>query len=141
MRTLAQRYEQDFLKLLALYSLTTSVKTKAVVSVAGVHHRDMTAARECVQADLRTALELDVEPPIEDDTCLERIRRGEHLDCVTRVAVRVMDNQRLLLALYIVTTSATRKAVTDLFGIGRTCFRKEMSQIKAMLAAEVQRAS
>lgn len=140
MNTLAQRYDGDPLKLFALYSLTTSVKMKDVVSVAGVDKNQMVEARNIVKADMRKLLEQDTEVDVSQEAWTNQLQRGENLECVTRVAERVMDNQRLLLALYIVTTSTTRKDVTDLFGIPLTKFRKEIAQIKMMLAEEFRKA-
>lgn len=139
MNALAQRYDGDPLKLYALYSLTTSVKMKDVVAVAGVHKNQMIEARNGVKEDMRKLLERDAETDVSEEFWTDQLKRGENLECVTRVAERVMDNQRLLLALYIVTTSATRKDVTELFGIGITAFRKEVTQVKAMLAEEFRK--
>ncbi len=140
MNTLAQRYDGDPLKLYALYSLTTSVKMNDIVSVAEAHKNKMIAARNAVKEDMQTLLERDTETDISNEFWTKQLRRGKNLECVTHVAEHVMDNQRLLLALYIVTTSAKRKDVTALFGIGITAFRKEMIQIKNMLAEEFRRA-
>ncbi|MBA3920405.1 MAG: hypothetical protein H0X31_01330 [Nostocaceae cyanobacterium] len=139
MNALAQRYDGDPLKLYALYSLTTSVNMKDVVSVAGVQKNQMIEARNAVKTDMRKLLEREAETDVSEEFWTDRLKRGENLECVTRVAERVMDNQRLLLALYIVTTSAKRKDVTELFGIGITAFRKEVILIKAMLAEEFRR--
>lgn len=140
MNTLAQQYDGDPLMLYALYSLTTSVKMKDVVSVAGVDKNRMVEARNAVKTDMRKLLEQDRAVDVSQEMWLDQLKRGEHLECVTRVAERVIDNQRLLLALYIVTTSATRKDVTELFGIPLTKFRKEIAQIKIMLAGEFRKA-
>ncbi len=140
LNALAQRYDGDPLKLFALYSLITSVKTKDVTSVAGVQKNQMTEARNAVKADMHELLEGKAENERCDELWTDQLQRGENLECVTRVAERVMDNQRLLLALYIVTTSAKRKDVTDLFGIPLTKFRKDIIQIKVMLAEEFRKA-
>ncbi len=140
MNALAQRYDGDPLKLYALYSLTTSVKMKDVVSAAGAHKNQMIEARGEVKADMRNLLELESETDVSEEFWTDQLKRGENLECVTRVAERVMENQRLLLALYIVTTSAKRKDVTELFGIGITAFRREIAQIKEMLAEEFRKA-
>lgn len=140
MNALAQQYDGDPLKLYALYSLTTSVKMKDVVLVAGVDKNQMVEARNIVKSDMRKLLERDTEVDVSQEMWTTQLQRGENLECVTRVAERVMDNQRLLLALYIVTTSATRKDVTELFSIPLTKFRKEIAQIKMMLAEEFRKA-
>lgn len=140
LNALAQRYDGDPLKLYALYSLTTSVKMKDMVSVAGVHKNQMIDARNTVKEDMQSLLERDTERDVSNEFWTDQLKRGENLECVTRVAERVMDNQRLLLALYIVTTSAKRKDVTALFGISITAFRKEITETKAMLAEEFRKA-
>ncbi|NOG49623.1 MAG: hypothetical protein HND48_09405 [Chloroflexi bacterium] len=139
MNALAQRYDGDPLKLFALYSLTTSVKMKDVLSVAGVQKNQMVEARSTVKADLRELLEDDEKDDTSEEFWTDLLKRGENLECVTRVAERVMDNQSLLLALYIVTTSAKRRDVAALFSIPLTKFRTEIAQIKMMLAEEFRR--
>ncbi|MBZ0282474.1 MAG: hypothetical protein K8L97_17165 [Anaerolineae bacterium] len=138
MNALAQRYDGDPLKLFALYSLTTSVKMKDVQSVAHADKNQLIQARNAVKNDLRELL-TDDENCVSDTHWLEQLQRGEHLACVTQVAEQVMDNQRLLLALYIITTSATRKDVTTLFGIPLTRFRQDIIQVKHLLAAAFQK--
>ncbi len=143
MKTLAQRYDGDPLKLFALYSLTTSVKMKDTLPVVGAHKNQMIQARHEVKEDMRILLQKN------EDTDATLEQSWDHSDAVTteeeklwaieRVAGRVADNQRLLLALYIVTTSAKRKDVTGLFGIGITWFRREVRQIKQMLAEELRK--
>jgi DNA-directed RNA polymerase specialized sigma24 family protein len=141
MNALAQRYDGDSIKLFALYSLTTSVKMKDVQAAAHAHKNQLIEARNKVKYDIREFLELDEDIDPADEYWTGQLQRGESLECVTRVAERVMDNQRLLLALYIVTTSATRKAVTELFNIPLTKFRQDIAQIKAMLAEECRKVS
>lgn len=139
MNSLAQRYDGNPLKLYALYSLTTSVAMKDVISSASVHKNQMVDARNVVKKDLRALLQPDDRPSFEDKNWIAELKRGENLDCVARVAEKIVDNQRLLLALYVVTTSATKKDVIELFSIGRTAFRKEINQIKIMLAEEYRK--
>ncbi|MEO8612322.1 MAG: hypothetical protein ABI690_30785 [Chloroflexota bacterium] len=140
MRALAQRYEHDYMKLLALYALTTSVKMKDVAAIAGIDKKRFAGVvGNAVKDDIRTLLDIDAEAHVSDEFWTDQLKRGENLDCVTRVAERVLDNQRLLLALYIVTTSATRKDVTGLFGISLTAFRKDITHIKTLLAEEFRK--
>jgi hypothetical protein len=140
MRTLAERYEHDYLKLLALYSLTTSVKMRDVATLVGIDKKRFAGVvSNAVKDDIRALLEVDAEAHVSDEYWTDQLQRGENLECVTRVAERVMDNQRLLLALYIVTTSATRKDVADLFEIGLTAFRKDITHIKTLLAEEFRK--
>lgn len=140
MNALAQRYDGDPIKLFALYSLTTSVKMKDLLPVAKAHKNPLIEARNEVKDDMRQFLEMDEGEDIANEFWTDQLQRGENLECVTRVAERVMNDQRLLLALYIVTTSAKRKDVTELFSIPLTKFRKEIAQIKGMLAEEFRKA-
>lgn len=140
MKTLALRYDNHPLKLLALYSLTTSVLMKDVLPLARVQKNQFIQVRHEVKNDLRILLEKDTEADVSCEFWSDYVQKGVDLACVTRVAEQVMDNQRLLLALYIVTTSVKRKDVTALFGIGLTAFRKEIIQIKLMLAQELRSA-
>lgn len=139
MKALAQRYDGDPLKLFTLYSLTTSVKMKDVQIAAQVHKNQLIDARNKVKQDIYKFLELDEETNLSDEYWTDQLQGEQTLEYVARVAERVMDNQRLLLALYIVTTSVKRKAVAELFSIPLTKFRQEIIQIKRMLAEEWRR--
>lgn len=46
----------------------------------------------------------------------------------------------LLLALYVVTTSASKKTVAETFGYGLTAFGKDIRKIKGMIAERYRRA-
>jgi hypothetical protein len=141
MTTLANRYQDDQLKLFALYALTTSVKMKDVAAVAGIDKKRFTqVVGNQVKDDIRSLLRDEEEAGSTKTDWMQELKQGKRLECVTGVAEKVMDNQRLLLALYIVTTSATRKDVTELFRIGLTAFRKEITQIKVMLSEEYHKA-
>lgn len=133
MNALAQQYADDPIKLFALYSLTTSVKMKDILSVVNADKNQLIHARNQVKEDIRQRLEMDNDRDVTEEFCVEQFQNGQHLECVTRVAEQVEDDLRLLLALYIVTTSATRRDVTALFGIKLTAFRKEIKRIKALL--------
>ncbi|MCC6613215.1 MAG: hypothetical protein IT320_07035 [Anaerolineae bacterium] len=139
MNTLAQRYDGDPIKLFALYSLTTSVKMKDLLPVADAPKNRLIEARNEVRDDMREILEMGTGGDISNEFWTDQLQRVENLDCVTRVAERAMDDQRLLLALYTVTTSAKRKDVAGLFGIPLTKFRKEIAHIKGMLAEEYRK--
>lgn len=141
MQTLAARYEHDYLKLLALYALTTSVKMKDVARMAGIDKKRFAGVvGNAVKEDIHALLEVNTQARSSDEYWTDQLQRGENLDCVMQVAERVMENQRLLLALYIVTTSATRKDVADLFNISLTAFRKDITRIKTLLAEEFRKA-
>lgn len=139
MNTLAQRYDGDPLKLFALYSLTTSVKMKDTLPVVGAHKNVMIQARNEVKQDMQIILKTDGDTNFDNEFWMKNITDEKAFRAIQRVAERVMDNQRLLLALYIVTTSAKRKDVTELFGIGITWFRREVIQIKQLLSEEVRK--
>jgi hypothetical protein len=136
MGMMADRYADDTKKLFALYAYTTSVSVKDVASTLHLHSKNFsTAIGNQVRKELQDAateyFDLPVKPKWQ-----EMLKNGEGLEHITRIAERIMDNHRLLLALYVVTTSAKRKDVAQLFGIGLTCFCKEISEIKAMLTAQ-----
>lgn len=57
MNALAQEYAEAPLKLLALYSLTTSVQMKDVTSVAGVNKNSMIKTRHEVKEDIRICID------------------------------------------------------------------------------------
>jgi DNA-directed RNA polymerase specialized sigma24 family protein len=75
-----------------------------------------------------------------DQPLLQRIRAHERFgEIVAAVARKVAHNARLLLALYVETTSVTQRAVAELFGIGHHAFgRREGRLIRSMIAAEFQ---
>lgn len=139
MNTLAQRYDGDPLKLFALYSLTTSVRMKDTLPVVGAHKNQMIQARNEVKQDMQMILKTDSDTNLDSEFWMKNTTDEKTLRAIQLVAERVMDNQRLLLALYIVTTSAKRKDVTELFGIGITWFRREVIQIKQLLSEEVRK--
>jgi hypothetical protein len=93
-----------------------------------------------VKRDIAQLLEVSSETKEEAEYWTKSPQEQCDLECIRRMAEQVQDNQRLLLALYIVTTSATRKDVTDLFGMGLTAFRKEITQIKVLLSTEIRKA-
>jgi hypothetical protein len=136
MNTLTQMYDHDPLKLFALYSLTTSVKMKDVQVAAKAHKNELIQARSDVKRDLRELLQRDEERDVEEEFWKTKDYEVAHLECVKRVSERIIGNQRLLLALYIVTTSVKRKDVAELFNIPLTKFRQEIAQVKTMLSEE-----
>lgn len=139
MNTLAQQYACDPVKLLALRTLTTSLSMKDSMGIGGTHKNQMIKARNAVKADLQQYfLEQQLKISEEIDWA-KMIKAGEKLECVERVANRITQNQRLLLALYVLTTSAKRKDVAELFDIGLTTFRKDIAKVKGLLASEYRR--
>ena len=75
-----------------------------------------------------------------DETLLRQIRQHDRfIEIVAKIARKVSHNWRLLLALYVETTSVTQRAVTNLFNIEKTAFwRLETRLVRRMLAAEYQ---
>ena len=75
-----------------------------------------------------------------DPPLLQQIRTHERFaEIVAAIAGKVAHNWRLLLALYVETTSVTQRAVAELFGIGHHAFgRREGRLIRSMMAAEFQ---
>ena len=73
-----------------------------------------------------------------DESLLQRIREHERFtEIVAAVARKVAHNWRMLLALYVETTSVTRRAVAEVFEIGHHAFgRKEGRLIRRMMVAE-----
>jgi hypothetical protein len=73
-----------------------------------------------------------------DETLLQQIREHDRfVEIVAAIVQKVAHNWRLLLALYVETTSVTRLAVAELFNIGHHAFgRREGRLIKRMMAAE-----
>ena len=73
-----------------------------------------------------------------DETLLQQIRQHDRfIEIVAAIARKVAHNWRMLLALYVETTSVTQRAVTELFNIGHHAFgRREGRLIRRMLAAE-----
>ena len=68
-----------------------------------------------------------------------QLARGEGVDHITAIAREVEHDPRLLLALYVVTTSASKKAVAETFGYGLTAFGQDIRKIKDMIAERYRR--
>jgi hypothetical protein len=73
-----------------------------------------------------------------DETLLQQIHEHDcFVDIVAAIARKVSHNWRMLLALYVESTSVTRRAVSDLFDIGLHSFgRREGRLIRRMMVAE-----
>jgi hypothetical protein len=73
-----------------------------------------------------------------DERLLQQIREHDRfVEIVAAIARKVAHNWRLLLALYVETTSVTQRAVAELFNISHYAFgRKEGRLIRRMMAAE-----
>ena len=78
-----------------------------------------------------------------DETMLQQIRQHDRfVEIVAVIAHKVSHNWRMLLALYVESTSVTQRAVTNLFNIEKTAFwRLETRLIRRMMVAEYQMAT
>ncbi|MBZ0285227.1 MAG: hypothetical protein K8L97_31120 [Anaerolineae bacterium] len=134
MGQLAQQYAHEPRKLFALYALTTSTSVKAIAPIVGLHEKNFAATvGNTVKADLQTLLGKPTTNQYLDWET--QLKNGQGLEHVAEVAQQVLHDQRLLLALYVVTTSVTRKAVAETFHLGMTQFAETIRQIKELLAA------
>ncbi|MBZ0283143.1 MAG: hypothetical protein K8L97_20565 [Anaerolineae bacterium] len=135
MQRMAQRYADTPRKLFGLYAITTEVNAKDVASAAGMHEKNFAAGvGNAVRRDLQAQFP-EVQVRTAHDDWQKRLARGEGLEHVIQVAEAVIDNPRLLFALYVVTTSVTKKAVMETFCLGHTVFGEAIQQVKSMLAA------
>ena len=77
-----------------------------------------------------------------DETLLQQIHEHDRfVEIIAAVARKVAHNWRMLLALYVESTSVTRRAVTESFNIGHHSFgRLEGRLIRRMIVAEYQMA-
>ena len=78
-----------------------------------------------------------------DENLLQQIREHDRFaEIVAAIARKVAHNWRMLLALYVETTSVTQRAVADLFDIGHHAFgRREGRLIRRMMVAEYRMAT
>jgi hypothetical protein len=105
------------------------------LSVVGAHKNQFIQIRSVVKHDLKNLLEQDSEGKnVEDE--FWTFQHQDQVRHVRRVAEQVIDYPRLLLALYVITTSAKCKDVTELFDLKRTSFRKDIAKVKIMLSEE-----
>ena len=135
-----QRYADDPRKQVALQAVTGAIPAKEAAQQLGINEKNYAAAignpvRREVQAHLPDNFKTTRPEP-----WAARLARGEGVEHITQVAQEIMHDQRLLLALYVVTTSVTKKAVAQTFGYGLTRFGKDIRTIKAMIAAKYQAA-
>jgi hypothetical protein len=139
MTIMAARYIDDFDKLLTLYALTTTVKIQDVTPLLSVKTNNFAQQYgNAVREEMRAAY-LGLNGNIHTETWEERLARGEGVEHIQQIADEVMVDFRQLLALYILTTSVTKVAVLESFGIGKTAFRREMKQVRTRLEAAYRR--
>jgi DNA-directed RNA polymerase specialized sigma24 family protein len=136
-----QRYAHDPRKQIALQAVTGAISAKEAAQQLGMHEKNFAASignqvRQEVQALLPDTLK-EAEP----ESWEAMLARGEGVEHVAAIAQEVVHNPRLLLALYVVTTSARKKDVAQAFGYGLTAFGKDIRKIKQMFAARYRRRS
>lgn len=139
LKAMRQHYADNPRKLVALQAVTGAISAKEAARQLGMHEKNFAAGignrvRREVQALLPDNFK-EAQPR----SWQVPLARGEWLEHIAAVAQEVMHDQRLLLALYVVTTSASKKEVAKTFGYGLTAFGKDIRKIKQMLAARYHR--
>ena len=137
--TMIQHYADDPKKLVALQAVTGAISSQEAARKLGLHKKNFAASignpvRQEVQALLPDNMKAT-----RSEVWETQLARGEGTEHITKLAEEVMDNERLLLALYVVTTSVTKIDVAKMFGYGLTAFGKDISKIKKMIAAKYRR--
>lgn len=132
-------FAADPRKLVALQAITGAISAQQAAHQLGMHEKNFAAAignqvRQEAQALLPNTLKA-----ARPESWETQLTRGEGVEPITRIAQEVQHNQRLLLALYVVTTSARKKDVAQTFGYGLTAFGKDIRKIKALIAARYRR--
>lgn len=135
--TMNQRYASDPRRQIAFQAVTGAMSSQMAARQLGIHPRNFAATVGNVVR--REAQSLLAENDPRAEPWESRLARGEGLEHITRIAQDVMHNQRLLLALYVVTTGASRKVVAETFGYGLTAFGKDIRRIRQMLAHRYRR--
>jgi hypothetical protein len=139
MDTLMQHYAANPRQQIALQAVMGTISSQEAARQLGLHQKNFAASlgnlvRQEVQARLPETLK-----PAQIESWQAQLARGEGVDHVAQIAQEVMHNQRLLLALYVVTTSASKKAVARTFGYGLTAFGRDIRQIKQLIAERYRR--
>ena len=134
-----RHYANNPRKQVALQALIGTISTKEAAQQLGIHEKNFAASignsvRQEVQALLPETMKA-----AQSESWEAQLARGEGVDYISEIALEVQDNQRLLLALYVVTTSAKKKDVAEMFGFGLTAFGKDIRQIKQMIADRYRR--
>jgi hypothetical protein len=129
-----QRYADDPRKQVALQAVTGAISSKEAAQQLGMHPKNFAAGignqvRQEVQALLPHEMK-----ETQTESWDTQLARGEGVEHIAAIAQEVMHDQRLLLALYVVTTSASKKEVVQTFGYGLTAFGKDICKIKGMIA-------
>ena len=139
LNAMTQHYADNPRKRVTLAAITGAISSKEAARQLGLHEKNFAASlgqqvRQEVQALLPDTLK-DTQP----ESWEAKLARGEGVEHITRLSQEIMHNQRLLLALYVVTTSASKKEVARTFGYGLTAFGEDIRQIKQMIAARYRR--
>ena len=137
---LRQHYADCPRKWIAAQAVVGQITAQEAAQQLGIHEKNFAAGignqvRQEVQALLPETMKA-----AQPESWEAQLARGEGLEHITAIAQEVMHDPRLLLALYVVTTSASKKAVAETFGYGLTAFGKDIRKIKAMLAERYRRA-
>ena len=140
LKTMTQYYADQPQKQIALQAVVGAISAKEAARHLGLHEKNFAASighqvRQEVQAHLPDSLKA-----AQPEAWQVKLARGEGVDHITQIAQEVMHHPRLLLALYVVTTSASKKVVAQTFGYGLTAFGKDIRKIKARIAEKFRRA-
>ena len=135
-QTVSQYYADQPRKWIAFQAVAGLMTAREAAQQLGIHEKNFAASignqvRQEVQALLPETLKVT-----QPESWQDQLARGEGVDHITAIAHEVMHDQRLLLALYVVTTSASKKAVAETFGYGLTAFGKDIRKIKQMIATK-----
>ena len=139
--TIFQRYRDDPKKQIALQAVTGVISSQEAAQQLGMNPKNFAAGiGNKVRQEVQVLL-----PEIFKETQREsweaQLARGAGVDHITAIAQEVMHDPRLLLALYVVTTSASKKAVAETFGYGLTAFGNDIRTIKQMIATRYRSAA
>lgn len=139
--TMIQHYAHDPKKEIAFQSVIGAISAQEAAQQLGLDKKNFAASignqvRQEVQALLPETMKA-----AQPESWKIKLARGEGIEHIREVAEEVLDNQRLLLALYVVLTSVTKKEVARTFGYGMTVFGQDISKIKQRIAAKYRRGS
>jgi hypothetical protein len=135
-----QHYADNPRKLVALHAITGAISSKAAARQLGVNEKNFAAS---IGNQVRCEVQALLPAPLKaahPESWEVKLARGEGVEHIIEIAQAVMHDQRLLLALYVVTTSVTKKDVARAFGYGLTVFGEDIRKIKHMIAAHYHQA-
>ena len=135
MDAMMQHYSDHPRKLVALQAIMGAISSKEAARRLEIHEKNFAATvGQQVRQEVQALLP-DILKDTQADAWEAKLARGEGVEHITAIAQEVMHDQRLLLALYVVTTSTSKKEVARTFGYGLTAFGKDIRIIKQMIAA------